>query len=124
MEERLLERSQVVRLVVVTVAGVALVAGLALFRPGVGSGSGVARAAAVQTVFDSYPAFTGISERNPGAIGQADYWTAERAGDRWTVTIRRGWNDCQAGCVSEHRWVFTVADGTATLTAETGDPLP
>jgi hypothetical protein len=41
------------------------------------------------------------------------------------VTIRIGWGDCPAGCINEHRWVYSVGrDGKVELTREDGDPLP
>lgn len=33
-----------------------------------------------------------------------------------------GWNDCEAGCISRHVWVFTVPAGVARLIREEGSP--
>lgn len=41
-----------------------------------------------------------------------------------TYTFRKGWNDCSAGCLSKHFWVFSVEDGEVTLIDEYGSPLP
>jgi hypothetical protein len=69
--------------------------------------------------------FTGIGPLDPDLIGQASWYEVAAGDDGWRVTVRIGWGDCEAGCISEHRWVYDVTTaGVASLASETGDPLP
>lgn len=69
--------------------------------------------------------FAGIASRDDNLIGQAAWYEVQASGDGWQVTIRIGWGDCPAGCINEHRWVYSVGrDGKVELTREDGDPLP
>lgn len=87
-------------------------------------GPGVDRAAAVRAVLAEEDRFTGITERDPDLIGQASWYEAASIADGWQVVVRIGWGDCEAGCISEHRWTYVVAGSQPTLVDETGDPLP
>ena len=67
---------------------------------------------AARAVFATYPQFAGIMPYQSGIVGDPDYWTAERKGDSWRVTVRKGFGDCHAGCMGEQFWLFEV-DGAA-----------
>ncbi len=67
---------------------------------------------AARAVFAIYPEFAGIEPYQSGTVGDPAYWTAERKGDSWRVTVRRGFGDCHAGCMGEQFWLFEV-DGEA-----------
>ncbi len=77
---------------------------------------------AAALVIASDPRFADIRPYNPDLIGQAAWWTAVPAADGFIVTIRIGWGDCQAGCIDERIWRYSVTtDGTITLLGESGD---
>ncbi len=94
------------------------------------TGPATTAADAVAVVRAGNPLFDGLEEQDPDLIGQGSYWTAEPRGtatppDAWTVTFVIGWGDCQAGCIDEHRWTWTVAaSGPPQLIDDTGSPLP
>ncbi len=80
---------------------------------------------AAQLVIAQESRFVGIAPRDDNLIGQAAWYEVQASGDGWRVTVRIGWGDCPAGCISQHRWVYAVArDGKVELTREDGDPLP
>jgi hypothetical protein len=69
--------------------------------------------------------FEGIGPFDEQLIGQAAWYRVAEAANGWEVVIRIGWGDCEAGCISEHRWTYAVArDGRVELTKEEGDPVP
>lgn len=69
--------------------------------------------------------FGGLAPRDGSLIGQAAWYDVQASGDGWQVTIRMGWGDCPAGCISEHRWIYAVGhDGSVRLTSEDGETLP
>jgi hypothetical protein len=69
--------------------------------------------------------FAEIGPYDEDLIGQAGWYKVTEAEDGWDVLIRIGWGDCEAGCISEHRWTYAVArDGGVELTKEEGDALP
>ncbi|MEO8638678.1 MAG: carboxypeptidase-like regulatory domain-containing protein [Chloroflexota bacterium] len=69
--------------------------------------------------------FAGIGPYDADLIGQAAWYKVTDAEDGWAVLIRIGWGDCEAGCINEHRWTYTVArDGGVVMTKEEGDALP
>jgi hypothetical protein len=81
------------------------------------------RAAAVVLATD--PRFAGLEASNPDMIGQCCFYTVKSSPDGWLVTVEIGWGDCPAGCISRHRWTFTVdRNGTVTKIAESGPPIP
>ena len=80
---------------------------------------------AVALVLAEDARFTGIEPRDPDLIGQASWTEVTETEGGWRVVVRIGWGDCPAGCISEHRWTYTVStDGALTLVEEAGDPLP
>ena len=91
-----------------------------------GSGSGpISEADAVALILDQDERFTDLSAQDPELIGQSGWYLVEPEEDAWKITVRIGWGDCQAGCISEHTWVYVVgSDGTVTLTSEDGDEIP
>jgi len=90
-----------------------------------GSHGPVTEADAIQLVLDQDERFAGLAAQDPDLIGQSGWYLVESAEDGWTITVRIGWGDCPAGCISEHRWVYAVSsDGTVTLTSEDGDEIP
>src|SRR5687767_7597070 len=66
---------------------------------------------AVARVILAEKRLTGITPRNPDAIGQATWYEAAPASGvgAFVVTVRIGWGDCPAGCVDEHVWHYAVA---------------
>ena len=69
--------------------------------------------------------FDGIGPYDEKAIGQAAWYKVAETADGWTVTIRIGWGDCPAGCISQHLWTYAVTrGGRVTMTGERGDPVP
>ena len=69
--------------------------------------------------------FAGIAPKDEGIIGQASWYEVTPVDVGWKVVIRIGWGDCEAGCISEHRWTYTVGrDASVELNSEVGDPLP
>jgi hypothetical protein len=81
--------------------------------------------AAARLVVASDARFAGIGPLDPELIGQAAWYEAVADDDGWRVTIRIGWGDCPAGCISQHRWIYAVSRaGSVELLGEEGDPLP
>ena len=118
-------------------AAIALVL-LAVMAAGCGSGGAPAtpEAAEITTAAEAAaavaahnPLFDGLEAKDPDLIGQGSYWEAEArdAGNppaSWTVTFVIGWGDCQAGCIDNHRWTYTVTKaGWPELVGEEGSPL-
>ncbi len=82
-------------------------------------------AAAARLALAQQARFAGIGPYDGELIGQAAWYKVIDTEDGWEVLIRIGWGDCEAGCISEHRWTYVVArDGGVELTKEEGDPLP
>jgi hypothetical protein len=113
--------------VLVLVVGIAVIGGR---LPGAGDTTkpspavtSAQEAAAVAIAQD--PRFAGLGPRDPGLIGQGSWWEVATVDDGYHVTIQIGWDDCQAGCIYRHTWVYVVrADGSAGLLSEEGPPLP
>ena len=104
-----------------------MVAFVALTGCGPASSSGGVTSAgeAAVLVLDGRADFAGIGPFDPNLIGQADWYRVEEAAGGWQVLVRIGWDDCEAGCISEHRWVYQVGrDGSVELLSEQGDELP
>lgn len=71
------------------------------------------------------PRFAGIGPLDPDLIGQGSWWEAAPTADGFAVTIQIGWDDCQAGCINRHTWLYLVrSDGSAELLKEEGPPVP
>jgi hypothetical protein len=82
-------------------------------------------AAAARLVLAEQGRFAGIGPLDPNLIGQAAWYDVSETDDGWQVTIRIGWGDCPAGCISEHRWTYAVGhDASVELIQEAGDVLP
>lgn len=80
---------------------------------------------AVGAVLAQDARFDGIGPRDPDLIGQAAWYEVAADGDGWLVTVRIGWGDCEAGCISERVWIYAVdAAGDVTLRDEHGDAWP
>jgi len=95
--------------------------------PSLGGGPVTTADQAVARVVASEPRFTGIGERDPELIGQANWYEVVPASGvgAFVVTVRVGWGDCQAGCIDEHTWVYAVApDGAVALQSEGGGTVP
>jgi hypothetical protein len=93
--------------------------------PAIPSGGIASAEEAATLVLAQREDFAGIGPFDPNLIGQADWYRVEAAGDGWQVLVRIGWDDCEAGCISEHRWVYQVGrDGSVELLSEQGDELP
>jgi hypothetical protein len=109
---------------VLVVAVVASVVALYLLLPEPTAAPAVKdRAAVVALVLSQDPIFASATEFDPAGIGVADWWKAEEVDGVWQVTVRLGWGDCPAGCISEHVYRYEVRGGTVQLLEEYGDPL-
>jgi len=79
-------------------------------------------------VFAADPHFAALRPTNTDLIGECCSYEAVDAPPGYQVTINIGWGDCEAGCISHHRWTFHVdPDGTITPLGEQGDagaPVP
>jgi hypothetical protein len=105
----------------------ALAASLVLAGCGAAGGSPGPQTAAeaAQLALAQQDRFAGIGPRDDNLIGQAAWFEVTTSSDGWRVLIRIGWGDCQAGCISEHRWTYEVGrDGSVELAGEEGDALP
>ena len=83
--------------------------------------------AAVAAVVAHEPRFSGITARDPDAIGQASWYEVMPASGvgAFLVKLRIGWGDCPAGCIDEHTWIYAVApNGDVTLQSEVGPEVP
>ena len=104
----------------VMVVGLLAACGGGAGSPTPGDATGAARAVLAQN-----DRFAGIGPRDPDLIGQAAWYEVAASGGGWRVTVRIGWGDCEAGCISEHRWVYGVSSsGVVSLIDERGDALP
>jgi len=100
-----------------------VLSGCALAPGSSGTATSAGQAAAIALA--QQPRFRGIGPFDANLIGQAAWYKVAGSGDGWEVVIRIGWGDCQAGCISEHRWTYLVRrDGRVGLTHEEGDALP
>ena len=82
---------------------------------------------AIARVIDVEPRLAGIQPRNPDLIGQASWYEVTPASGvgAFVVTVRIGSGDCPSGCIDEHRWTYAVVpDGTVTVLAQDGGPVP
>ena len=82
---------------------------------------------AVARVIATEPRLAGIEPLATDAIGQASWYGVAPASGVgvFVVDVRVGWGDCQAGCISEHSWVYAIGpDGAVSIVSETGDPVP
>ena len=80
---------------------------------------------AARAVLATDSRFRAIGPLDPDLIGQAAWYEATAAGDRFEVVVRIGWGDCPAGCIDEHRWTYEVTrDGQVVLVGEIGPSVP
>ena len=84
-------------------------------------------AQAVARVILAEPRLAGLIAYDPNLIGQASWYKVTPASGVgvFVVEVRVGWGDCQAGCISEHKWFYAVApDGAVTVVSESGEAVP
>jgi hypothetical protein len=82
-------------------------------------------AAAARLALAQDARFAGIGPLDDMLVGQAAWYEVTATDDGWQVVIRIGWGDCPAGCISEHRWTYSVGrDASVELIHEGGDVLP
>ena len=84
---------------------------------------------ALALVLAQDPRFSGLGKRDPSLIGQGSWYEVRRlaapSGPAYEVTVRIGWGDCPAGCISSHTWIYNVEpDGEVRLVRQFGDELP
>ena len=82
---------------------------------------------AVAAVVAREPRLTGIGPLDPDMIGQSAWYEVKPASGvgAFVVSVRVGWGDCPAGCISEHSWLYAVLpDGTVNLQSEGGEVVP
>jgi hypothetical protein len=102
-----------------------LALGLAACAATPGGSQPMDAAAAARLALAQQHRFAGIGQLDDNLIGQAAWYRVAASGDGWEVLIRIGWGDCPAGCISEHRWTYSVArSGSVELLQEDGDLLP
>jgi len=81
--------------------------------------------AAVAAVIAENPMFAGIAPLRPDVIGASRWYVATPIIGGYSIEVTIGWGDCPAGCIERHVWTYEVAaNGTVTLTSESGDPVP
>ena len=81
-------------------------------------------AQAAALVFASNPLFAAITPPGKGVVGQSSSYQAFQSGDGYSVAVTMGSGDCQAGCINNHTWNYTVsADGKVQLVSEQGDQI-
>ena len=83
--------------------------------------------AAVAQVINTEKPLSGITPRNPDAIGQSAWYEVAPASGvgAFVVTVRIGWGDCPAGCINQHVWHYAVTpDGAVSLVSEEGAAVP
>jgi len=69
--------------------------------------------------------FAGLRAFDPNIIGGCCFYRAEATDSGYRVTIEVGWDDCPAGCINRHRWLFSVSPlGDVSLESESGPPVP
>jgi hypothetical protein len=92
--------------------------------PAASDGS-ITRADAIRLALAQDSRFAGIGPADPDLVGQAAWYEVADAADGWQISIRLGWGDCPAGCISQHRWVYGVnRSGEVSRLSEDGDALP
>lgn len=82
---------------------------------------------AVARVIATEPRLTGIGPFDQELIGQGSWYKVAAASGvgAFVVEVRVGWGDCQASCISEHRWVYAVGpDGAVSIVSQEGEPVP
>lgn len=95
--------------------------------PTAGGGPVTTEAQAIARVIAHEPRLTGITKRDPDAIGQASWYEVQPASGvgAFVVSVRVGWGDCPAGCIDEHTWVYAIGpDWSVTLQSEGGPDVP
>jgi hypothetical protein len=104
--------------------GLSAVLAACALLPG-GAGAPTTAAGAARLALAQEARFAGIGPKDDALIGQASWYQVTATDDGWSVVIRIGWGDCEAGCINEHRWTYAVGrDASVQLTREEGDPLP
>jgi hypothetical protein len=94
-----------------------------------------AAASAAQSIDNAFEAAEAVAQQNrllagvgpqeSDAIGQANYWAAERTADGYRVRYTVGWGDCMAGCIESHEFTYDVrTDGLVRLVSEEGAAIP
>jgi hypothetical protein len=93
--------------------------------PPVGSIELADPARAVALVLASDPRFAQVSPLTPGLVGASAWYEVSPAKDgQFSVSVTLGSGDCQAGCINQHTWHYTVsADGQVTLVGDEGDAV-
>ena len=80
---------------------------------------------AARIVIASDPRFANVRKLDPNLIGASAWWEGRTIATGFEIKVTLGWGDCPAGCINKHVWTIDVTpDGTLTLVAESGDPLP
>jgi len=76
---------------------------------------------AAALVLASEARFVGVGPRSSDMIGQSRWYDAAPAVDGFSVSVTLGSGDCQAGCIDQHTWHYSVGvDGTLELIGEEG----
>ena len=115
----------VLAFVVTLVAGACAAGGAASPAPTASPQSIASAEQAAAAVKQANPLLASVEPLDPELIGQSSSWEAVETDAGWDLTFEIGWGDCIAGCISRHTWRYEVGrEGTVTLVAETGDPIP
>jgi hypothetical protein len=92
-------------------------------QPGAAQVATPAQAAAL--VLASNPRFANVHSLTPGLIGASAWYEASLSMDgNYSVAVTLGSGDCQAGCINQHTWHYSVTpDGTVSLISDEGDAV-
>jgi hypothetical protein len=113
--------------VALLLAACGAVPGLATPAPNPAGGPVTTPEQAIARVIATEPRLAGITARDPDGIGQASWYEVAPASGVgvFIVSVRVGWGDCEAGCISEHSWVYVIGpNGEVTVQSEGGEAVP
>ena len=82
-------------------------------------------AQAAALVLASNPRFANVSSLTPGLIGASAWYDASLSMDgNYSVAVTLGSGDCQAGCINQHTWHYSVTPaGSVSLVNDAGDEV-
>ena len=73
----------------------------------------------------SDPRFAQVTSLTPGLIGASAWYEVSLTLDgAFSVAVTLGSGDCQAGCINQHTWHYTVSrDGSVALVSDEGSEV-
>ncbi len=95
-----------------------------ILPPGSSPGTVASAAQAAALVLSGDPRFAQVSALVSGLVGASAWYEVAQTVDGFSVTVTLGSGDCQAGCINQHNWHYSVSlDGKVTLTGQDGDAV-